>query len=154
MKNKIIRYLIVLCLLLFLVACSDTSAGKKGKADIAPFEFNDKGLKVITTFLNNYAGTMSTLYGNTAALKMAITGTGKHVSGEAYCLVTRKQAENKFWYGSIINGAYLTIESVTIFSLNNTLTFNYRLIKGTGIPDEEQRTRINFILGLRPSVFP
>jgi hypothetical protein len=56
--------------------------------------FDAGGLKVVTSFANRANQTMSVLYGG---------------SGNVYKLVTFRQADNKYWYGSYISGPVLHI---------------------------------------------
>src|ERR1700722_7419675 len=57
--------------------------------------------KVITTVVNTRAGTMSTLYGNEAAVKYARSGK-PYAAGAVLTLVTWSQREDPHWFGGRI----------------------------------------------------
>ncbi|HEU4552709.1 MAG TPA: heme-binding domain-containing protein [Chitinophaga sp.] len=103
--------------------------------------FDAGGLRVITLFANTQQQTMSVLYGNSQVFK----------------LVTYKQANNTFWYGSHINGPVQSIETVTAPDGKNN-PFTYRLNQGQAPADSIGRAfsaaaRIRFILSHKPAVF-
>ena len=96
--------------LLSLVSCARHS----NTIAIRPYAFNDNGLKVITYTINDKAGTMRLLYGNEPALNYTMKRNGIHVAGESYTLVTYKQQDNAFWYGSTINGPLEQVEKINM----------------------------------------
>lgn len=120
--------------------------------------FDAGGLKVITSFANRNEKTMSVLYGNTAAKQSALGGYKTHVAGEILKLVTFKQENNKYWYGSYINGAVQRVETVTATG-NEPNALTYTLLQGKTPVNANGQTinndqRIADILAHRPSVFP
>ncbi|HEY8954331.1 hypothetical protein [Chitinophaga sp.] len=141
-------------LLLFFItvagACNQPAPAPAHTREI----FNAGDLQVITSFANRQQQTMSVLFGNTAAETCALGGYKTHVPGEIFKLVTFKQADNKYWYGSYINGAVQSIETITT-TADAPEQLIYRLErrrdKGTeAIP----AIRIGYIFSHRPSVFP
>jgi hypothetical protein len=117
--------------------------------------FNARNLKVITSFANRKQQTISVLYGNDAAKTCALSGYKTHVAGELFKLVVFRQADNKYWYGSYINGKLLSEETVT----SEPSQFVYRLKQGSA-PDDSvghqmsDEARTASILSHKPSVFP
>jgi hypothetical protein len=101
---------VILYLSLILV-CGSCAPDENKKIHIRDFAFNDNGLKVITTQLNDTLGTMCMLYGNAPAFERSVKRNAR-VAGEMYKLVTYKQQDHPFWYGSKINGALMQIETI------------------------------------------
>ncbi|MBL0740560.1 hypothetical protein [Chryseolinea lacunae] len=151
MKTKTLLF----AMLPLLVAACQTPS----QPDLAPETlFDNAGLDVITSSFNTRQQTMSTLYGNTAALRAA-TDSSKHVAGEEYTLVTWEQKPNPLWFGSNINGAVKTIEHVTTsLDSGGVVVMHYELVQGKpedrvpATPDDAQR--IVYILQQRASFFP
>ncbi|MFT3827805.1 MAG: hypothetical protein QM731_28065 [Chitinophagaceae bacterium] len=138
-----------------LNGCSTSSTDKAGVREI----FDTRGLQVITLFANRQQQTMSVLYGNRSAKVSAVAGYQKHVAGELFTLVTYQQADNKFWYGSYINGAVKSTEVVTVTASGNDNQFSYKLAQGkTPVDNPEQpldtANRIASIFSHRAGVFP
>jgi hypothetical protein len=160
MKNS----LQIIGVFFFLLACSCGSNDKlpnniNTKASIPDsFKFSPAGLKVITSFINRKAGTMSTLYGNPLALKAA-TGLNKALEGgEAFTLVTWKQQPDEHWFGASIPGELETVEVLKTISDGSAIAINYERYEGRALarnPDTlRNNERIKFILGQQPSVMP
>jgi len=100
---------------------------------------------------------MSVLYGNAAAKKSALFAYNTHIPGEVFKLVVYKQANNKYWYGSYINGAVESVE--TVASTQSAAPLTYRLDQGAAPADSvgykmSAANRIAYIFSHRPSVFP
>ena len=105
------------------------------KQDERPL-FNAKGLHVVTVFANRMQKTMSVLYGN---------NDGK------YTLVTYNQANNKYWYGSYINGTIKRVETID--------GGQYELEQGAPLTDSvgnvvSNEDRMKDILSHRPAILP
>lgn len=116
--------------------------------------FNAAGLQVITSFANRQQQTMSVLFGNTAAETCALGGYKTHVPGEVFKLLTFKQADNKYWYGSYINGAVQSIETIAT-TAGAADQLSYRLERGRhSSGNVSPAARISYIFSHRPSVFP
>lgn len=120
---------------------------KDGQREVFP----TVGLQVITSFANRQLHTMSVLYGNANALQSAIGGYKTHGNGELYRLVTYEQADNKYWYGSYING---TVKSVETIRSNAAGALVYSLDKGCAPQAEAAGARMASIFSRRPAVFP
>ena len=148
-------------LLLFIITAAAAACDKPAPDKAHAREmFNAGGLRVITSFANRKQETMSVLYGNPAAEKSALSGYQTHYPGEVFRLVTYKQANNKFWYGSYINGAVQRVETIAaVPSAGKADQLTYTLESGRAPADSEGRTvsaagRIAYILSHGPSVFP
>ncbi|MBE9663045.1 hypothetical protein [Mucilaginibacter myungsuensis] len=141
----------IFAMLLFVIAGSYGCANDTSNDVHKRIIYNAHGLKVITSFSNRKQQTISILYGNALALQSAKTGI--HDQGEVFELVTFKQADNKFWYGSYINGAVQSIELVTSYAKDKkVIDFNYKIVQGqvSGGAD----ARINSITSHRALLFP
>lgn len=101
-----------------------------GKITLRGLPFNDSGLSVITYQINEKAGTMSILYNNSPERQLT--------------LVTYKQQDNKFWYGSKINGELLQVESLDRNGNYHAEPRNY----------SDTAERIQFIQSQQPASFP
>jgi hypothetical protein len=129
----------------------------QNEAGVRPM-FDAGDLTVITTFANRNQKTMSVFYGNNAARKSSLTGYQTHSAGEILKLVTFKQENNKYWYGSYINGAVQSIETITANG-NDANGLTYTLMQGKVPVNTNGQTmtvneRITDILSHKPSVFP
>ncbi|MDB5130185.1 hypothetical protein [Mucilaginibacter sp.] len=152
MKTYILHLLGASLAIIALSGCTNDSK----KVTLREFEFNDSGLKVITSYVNEKAGTMSILYGNEAALNYSIKGNGEHVTGEVFKQVTFKQQAHEFWYGSRINGALQQVETInTVLQGANVIPVYAIQHYGPNTAKAEDRSaRIKFILSQQASVFP
>ncbi len=110
--------------------------------------FDAGGLQVITSFANSKQQTMSVIYGNAAAQYYTRSGQDTDAEGALFRLVVHRQADNKFWYGSHINGALLSVESISGTAGNWFYKQEYGKTAATS------GTRIAYILSHKPSVFP
>ncbi|WP_127126997.1 hypothetical protein [Pseudoflavitalea rhizosphaerae] len=113
---------------IILSGCQPTSP--YGKITLRGFSFNDNGLSVITYQINDKAGTMSILYNDTPQ--------------QQFKLVTYRQQENKFWYGSKINGDLLQVETVDSNGAYHSEPNNI----------VDTTARIKYILEQQPAAFP
>ncbi len=69
--------------------------------------------RVITTSIDKRAATMSTLFGNDAAVEYARTSAGQNYpSGAVLSLVTWKQREDGHWFGARVPAAPVSVEFV------------------------------------------
>lgn len=76
---------------------------------------NPLGGRVITSFVNRQTGTTSTLFGNDAAARHALTGAGSgYPAGSILSLVTWEQQEDPRWFGARIPAAVVSVEIVTM----------------------------------------
>jgi hypothetical protein len=116
-----------------LIAFSSCERSPYGKITLRGFQFNDSGLSVITYMINDKAGTMSVLYGGPQ---------------QQLTMVTYKQQENKFWYGSKINGELMQVERTDRSGKNYQASFP---VEPRPI---DTASRIRFILQQQPASFP
>jgi hypothetical protein len=126
--------------------------------------------KVVSSSVNSRKGTMSTLFGNDAALKSARTGTGQGYSpGSELSLVTWNQKEDTHWFGARIPGSIQSVEWIRFgdaaggkpsphyqkYEDGSLVKYEGNsLDKKAGDDPQPIRDRIAFILGLRASVMP
>ena len=149
-------YLLLATIGASVIACNPSAPDKSQVREM----FNADSLQVITSFANSKLQTMSVLYGNSPARQSALLGYRTHSPGEIFKLVTYKQADNKFWYGSHINGAIKSVEIVAASqSVNATAPLTYTLERGQAPTDSvgdevKSVNRINYIFSHKPSVFP
>jgi len=140
----------------FIISCTQKQPDKVHTRQV----FDARGLKVITSFANRKQLTLSVLYGNPLAMQSAAKGSQKHIAGEVFKLVTFHQANNKYWYGSYINGAVKSIETINTKTSSLGDTVIYYSVQGGKAPlnatgnTASRSERINSILSHRPLVFP
>lgn len=148
--------------LFLLTACSNntnTADLLNQKATIpASYNFSQKGLKVIASFINKKEHTMSTLYGNELALKVTQSG-GNKVSGEEFTLVTWNQQDDDHWFGAKIPSNLKSIEVVKTVPVNqNSIAVNYNCYEGQTLTlstdTAHNQQRIKYIFDQKPSVLP
>jgi len=140
-------FALLLCVIAGSYGCANDTSNDGHKRII----YNAHGLKVITSFSDRNQQTISLLYGNAPALQSARTGV--HDKGELFELVTYKQADNKYWYGSYINGAVQSIELVTSYATDkNVIAFKYKILQGQ-VPGDAD-ARIKSIISHRALLFP
>jgi hypothetical protein len=85
-------------------------AALPGDLPVQPFSW-----RVIATSLDQTQGTMSTLFGNDAAMTHVRTeAQSPWPPGAKVALVTWKQQEDKHWFGGRIPGAPISVEVVTV----------------------------------------
>jgi len=143
------RFVLIIGFLTTFFSCKQTVLSSGDNREM----FDAKGLHVITIFANRIQQTMSVLYGNEAAASAALSG--QHTEGERFVMVTYEQADNKYWYGSYINGKVKRVESVTYGGGE----LQYTIEKGNTPTDGNgnainSASRINHIFSHRPVVFP
>ncbi|WP_259071468.1 hypothetical protein HDF24_25805 [Mucilaginibacter sp. X4EP1] len=150
------------CSLFLLTACSNntnTADLLNQKATIpASFNFSQKRLKVIASFINKKEHTMSTLYGNELALNGARTG-GEKVPGEELTLVTWNQQDDVHWFGAKIPAGLKSIEVVkTGLSTQNNGAISYSCYEGQALTLNSDtlrnQDRVKYIFDQKPSVLP
>jgi hypothetical protein len=152
MKPYILHLLGASLTIIALNGCSNDSK----KVTLREFEFNDSGLKVITSYVNEKAGTMSILYGNQPALNYSIKGNDEHITGEIFKQVTFKQQAHEFWYGSRINGALQQVETINTVQQGATVipVYGVQYYGPNTAKTQDRSARIKFILCQKASVFP
>ncbi|SHL62297.1 hypothetical protein SAMN05444266_104196 [Chitinophaga jiangningensis] len=101
---RFINVFTVAVLAFMIASCMD----KKEAPAIRPFAFNDSGMRVITTVINEKDNEVAMLYGNKAAFD------NRSQPEALFKLVTYREQDNKFWFGSYINGELLRVETVNM----------------------------------------
>jgi len=138
-----------------LAGCRHTGGGDDRRE-----VFDAHGALVYTVFANRDTRTMSVVYGNTAAIQNANSRSGTHHAGEELTVVTYQQQNNKYWYGSYINGRVKSVEKITMrHPKNGVAGWDYHLVSGSSpLAAGGQRLavtqRVAEILGKRSVVFP
>ena len=160
MKNLTCRLSAFFCLL--ICSCNnndDVPDNINAKASL-PYsaKFSTAGLKVITSFIDKKAGTMSTLYGNEPALQKATSLNQSMVRDALFKLVTWKQQPDEHWFGADIPGDLQSVEILKTAPGGDSVVVNYQRYQGkTFVLNTDtlhQSERIKFILSQRPSVMP
>jgi len=118
--------------------------------------------QVITSSANKADSTMSTLYGNDAAVKYART-TSQHdyPGGSVLSLVTWTQREDERWFGANIPDQARSVEFVSVtVSADGRPSYSYEDYEGTplkrmppsnGTPTND---RVSYLLSQRAAVMP
>ena len=156
-----------------LVAFSAALAGCPGKSSAPPAEINAAAAltgslpadplswRVITSSSDPAAHTMSTLFGNDAAISYARSNSSHdYPAGAQIALVTWTQREDPRWYGANIPSTVQSVEFVTVSgATNGTPSYAYEKYQGQPLqkvaadsPSDLQR--IAFLIAQRSSVFP
>lgn len=157
----------VLAILLFVAGCANDrshivatpnqNAGLSGDLPFNPFEW-----QVVTSEINPSASTMSTLYGNEAAVKYARSHSQlDYPAGSVLALVTWHQKEDDRWFGANIPDKVISVEFVGIENgPQGKPTTSYQryegspLQKSTAFDDSVARTRVAYFLAQRAAVMP
>jgi Cytochrome P460 len=118
--------------------------------------------KVITSMVDRSAGTMSTLYGNDAAVGYARSNAGHDYPPSAViALVTWSQREDPRWFGAKIPAEAKMVEFVTAgTSSDGKPAYSYEQYQGKPLqksvsqPANVVADRTAFLLSQRSAVFP
>jgi hypothetical protein len=119
---------------------------------------------VITSFVNRKEGTMSTLYGNAAAVESARSGHF-YSTGAVVSLVTWSQREDPHWFGGRIPNEVRSIEVIyfppsgSLLSSSSTDPPVYEYYEGPARAkktraEPEMQARLKYITALKASVMP
>ena len=115
---------------------------------------------VITSSVDKANGTMSTLYGNDAAVQHARTAPRTpYPPGAILALVTWNEQEDKHWYGGRIPGRLYAVEFLSFSaSAPNQSPVAYECWRGSPLknatPDSPDLARIDLITSLHAAVMP
>jgi len=156
---KLLNYSTLFILSLFMVACSNPTGNPLNQEASFPasFDLTKMGLKVITSSINKKQATMSTLYGNAAALKAATDST-QHQPGETFALVTWKQKADGHWFGANIPGGLQSVTLLKTTGQPGAITFSCQKYTGKNLTQSTDTvgntTTTKFILSERASVMP
>jgi hypothetical protein len=159
------KYSAFILLLLIAVGCkqqNNNHAGELNDEANLPqkLQFNQLGLKVITSMINKKETTMSTLYGNGPALKYTQSKKNSTVGDMVFALVTWKQQDDERWFGAKIPGKFQSVEMITLKASENEIQTLYKIYKGKDENGKWQndpltsKARIKYILAQTASVMP
>jgi hypothetical protein len=131
------------------------------EAELSQLPSNPLGWRIITSSIDSMRGSMSTLYGNDAAVNFARTHAQRdYPAGSILALVTWKQAEDARWFGAKIPGQVQSVEFITIAAAQNGASqpayesyTGAPLTKVSADPAVSSE-RIAFILSRRAAVLP
>jgi hypothetical protein len=114
--------------------------------------------RVITSWIDKNAGTMSTLYGNDIAVQHARTSAQQgYPAGSALSVVTWTEQEDPRWFGGNIPAAAKSVEYVTIAEDKHYI---YQRYEGSPLKQVDQEAgvtpndREGYLLSLRAAVMP
>ncbi len=117
--------------------------------------------KVITSLMDNRAATMSTLYGNDLAVRVARSGGRDYPPGSVLSLVTWRKQDDDRWFGAGIPGQVNSVEFVMVTAgPNNQSSYSYEryegspLIKTSAVDGRSPTVRAGYLLSRRASVMP
>jgi hypothetical protein len=117
---------------------------------------------VITGMIDPRSGTMSTLYGNDAAVNYARTHAGRdYPAGAVLSLVTWRQGDDPRWFGAKIPERAQMVEFVRVGEAKNgapqseyeVYTGN-PLVKAPGQYAATEKERVEYIVSARAVVMP
>jgi hypothetical protein len=159
MKPRILAPVLVAAIaLLPLAGCNqqrpstiNTSATLTGK-----LPYNPLAWRVVTSWLNDRSGTMSTLYGNDVAIQYARSNSAHaYPAGSVLALVTWAQRDDPHWFGGKIPSAPQSVEFVTVPSAPATIP-TYQRYEGSPLTlaASGDAGRTDYILGQRAAVMP
>lgn len=151
---------VALAMAVFSVACGSAPASTindvaeiKGDLPANPLKW-----PVVTSSVDHQAGTMSTLYGNDAAIRYARSNSQHdYPPGSILALVTWAQRDDPHWFGAKIPGPVKSVEFVRI---SDGPAYSYEIFEGAplkrtssseGRPDG---SRAAYLLSLRAAVMP
>jgi hypothetical protein len=124
--------------------------------------YNPQQWKVITSSVDKRAKTMSTLYGNDAAVRYARGNSQKdYPPGSVLSLVTWTQQEDSHWFGANIPGKVKSVEFVSVTAGPGSQTeYSYEDYEGSPLRkvsspvDRPAESRTAYLLSQRAAVIP
>lgn len=137
-------------LISLLLSCQTDKA-----PSLAPeYLYDAKDQQMISSSISSRNGTISLLYGNDEVLS-----NKRYSKGANYTLVTWKQKPMPGWYGTNMNSAIYSVETMSVQSgANHQLNIRYQFKTGPSFPIENTipsaKQRINFILAQPKAVRP
>ena len=113
--------------------------------------------KVITSWFDRKIGTMSTLYGNDAAIQHARNAaTADYPDGSVLSLVTWKEQEDPRWFGGKIPQKPTSVEIVTVHGTPDH--YVYQRFESSPLKKVDERSapydRAAYLLNQRAAVMP
>ena len=115
--------------------------------------------KVITSWVDKQASTMTTVFGNDVAVRYARTNPeAKYPAGSALSVVTWSQQEDPRWFGGNIPAATKSVEFVSVGT--GASAYSYQRYEGSplkkvaGEEGPAPNERAAYLLGQRAAVMP
>jgi Cytochrome P460 len=147
--------------LLPLVGCTSRSGAptiNRQAAVTGTFPHNPLGWKVITSWINDRNGTMSTLYGNELAVRYARSNSAhNYPAGSILALVTWAQRDDPHWFGAKIPSTPQSVEFVTV-PLVPGATATYQRYQGSPLTlvaaTPADAARADYLTAQRAAVMP
>jgi hypothetical protein len=155
------KRLFAVVILLVLTGCSGSvnprvATRLNDDAAVAIDGANPMQGKVITSWIDRNGGTMTSLFGNDAAVTFARTnGQGAYPTGSMLSVVTWTQQEDQRWFGGQIPAKPRSVEVVTVGN-----TYSYKRYEGVPlrvVAQEDGATpgeRAAYLLAQRAAVMP
>ena len=122
----------------------------------ASLPFQPIAWRAITMYVDPQTRTMSTLFGNDAAMNSVDARRPGYEAGTVLALVTWAQREDPHWFGARIPGVPQSVEFVQSTPAGQS---GYRRFGGSGFIEEHPdasvvTARTSFVLGLAPARLP
>jgi mono/diheme cytochrome c family protein len=122
----------------------------------ASLPFQPIAWRAITMYVDPQTRTMSTLFGNDAAMNSVDARRPRYAAGTVLALVTWAQREDPHWFGARIPGVPQSVEFVQSTPAGQS---GYRRFGGSGFIEEHPdasvvTARTSFVLGLAPARLP
>jgi hypothetical protein len=155
---------ILLAGLIFLVGCTGENARvattlNKEAALVGELPWNPMQGKVITSWVDRQASTMTTVFGNDVAVRYARTNPEtKYPAGSVLSVVTWSQQEDSRWFGGSIPAHAKSVEFVSVGS--GAAAYSYQRYEGSplkkvaGEDGAAPNERAAYLLGRRAAVMP
>jgi hypothetical protein len=120
--------------------------------------YNPLAWKVVTSWVNDRNGTMSTLYGNDVAVQYARSNAAHtYPAGSVLALVTWAQRDDPHWFGAKIPSAPQSVEFVVVPS-SPEASPTYQRYTGSPLTlaatTDADATRIDYLTAQRAAVMP
>ena len=139
-----------------------TASINEGAALTGSLPWNPLQWNVITSSIDKQASTMSTLYGNDAAVRYARSNAQQdYPPGSVLSLVTWTEQEDSRWFGARIPGKVKSVEFVTVTAgPNNQPSYSYQnyegspLVRTSMLDGHSSGSRAASLLSLRAAVMP
>lgn len=156
---------VLLCLLLLGCSSNRTPASALINQEASltgDLPANPLAWKVITSAINEQDSTMSTLYGNDAAVQYARTAAGNdYPAGAELALVTWFQRDDDHWFGARIPAKVKSVEFVTVGATpDQSHSYSYQSYEGTPLKETTATVspiaagRAGYLLSQRAAVMP
>lgn len=129
---------------------------------VGDLPYNPLQWRVITSWANTEDSTMSTLYGNDAAVSYARTNSKHNYPvGSLLAVVTWRQQDDPRWFGGRIPSEVKSVEFVTIAaSSDRRISYEYQEYEGSPLKrlsiqqSATPNDRSAFLMAQRAAVFP